>query len=77
MNKNLNRITKEDKKLFNNVYEKLQYFKLPLKINKNNIEKIENILKIDIGILSADENNNVFPTFASENNHKNDLDLFH
>ena len=77
LNKNPNRITKEDKKLFNNIYEKLKKFYFPLKINKNNIEKIEDILKINICILSADKNNNVFPTFTSENNHKNDLDLFY
>ena len=77
LNKNPNRITKEDKELFNNIYEKLKYFEFPLKINKSNIEKIEDILKINICILSADENNNVFPMCSSENNHKNDLDLFH
>ena len=77
LNKNPNRITKEDKKLFNNIYEKLQYFKFLLKINKNKIEKIENILKINICILSADENNNVFPMIISENAHENDLNLFY
>ena len=77
VNKNPNRITKEDKKLFNNIYEKLKYFEFPLKINKNNILKIENILGINICILSADENNNVIPMFSSENNHKNDLNLFY
>ena len=77
LNKNPNRLTKEDKKLFNNIYEKLKYFEFPLKINKNNIEKIEDILEINICILSADENDNVFPMFSSENNHKNDLNLFH
>ena len=77
VNKNPNRIRKEDKKLFNNIYEKLKYFEFPLKINKNNIEKIENILEINICILSADENNNVIPMFSSENNHKNDLNLFY
>ena len=77
VNKNPNRITKEDKKLFKNIYEKLKYFEFPLKINKNNIEKIENILEINICILSADENNNVIPMFSSENNHKNDLNLFY
>ena len=54
LNKNPNRITKKDKELFNNIYEKLKYFELPLKINKNNIEKIEDILKINICILSSD-----------------------
>ena len=77
LNKNPNRITKKDKELFNNIYEKLKYFEFPLKINKNNIEKIEDILEINICILSADENNNVFPMFSSENNHKNDLNLFY
>ena len=72
LNKNPNRIIKKDKELFNNIYEKLKYFEFPLKINKNNIEKIEDILEINICILSADENNNVFPMFSSENNHKND-----
>ena len=73
LNKNPNRITKSDKELFNNIYEKLKYFEFPLKINKNNIKKIEDILKINICILSSDENNNVLPMFSSENNHKNDL----
>ena len=77
VNKNPNRITKEDKELFNNIYEKLKYFEFPLKINKNNIVKIENILKINICILSSDENNNIIPMFSSENNHKNDLNLFY
>ena len=77
VNKNPNRITKEDKKLFNNIYEKLKYFEFPLKITKNNIVKIENILKINICILSSDENNNIIPMFSSENNHKNDLNLLY
>ena len=77
LNKNPNRITKSDKELFNNIYEKLKYFEFPLKINKNNIEKIENILEINICILLADKNNNVIPMFSSENNHKNNLNLFH
>ena len=41
LNKNPNRLTKKDKELFNNIYEKLKYFEFPLKINKNNIVKIE------------------------------------
>ena len=41
LNKNPNRITKSDKELFNNIYEKLKYFEFPLKINKNNIEKMK------------------------------------
>ena len=73
LNKNPDRITKSDKELSNNIYEKLKYFEFPLKINKNNIEKIEDILKINICIFSSDENNNVLPMFSSENNHKNDL----
>ena len=77
LNKNPNRITKKDKDLINNIYEKLKKFTFPLKINKNNIKKIENVLKIIICILSADENNNVFPMFALENNHKNDLNLLY
>ena len=77
VNKNPNRINKNDKDLFNNIYQKLKYFEFPLKINKNNIKKIENILEINICILSADENNNVIPMFSSENNHKNDINLFY
>ena len=77
LNKNPNRITKSDKELFNNIYEKLKYFEFPLKINKNNIEKIEDILEINICILSSDENNNVIPMFSSENNYKNDLNLLY
>ena len=77
LNKNPNRIIKEDKKLFNNIYEKLKYFEFPLKINKNNIVKIENILEINICILSNDENNNVIPMLISENNHKNDINLLY
>ena len=77
VNKNPNRITKSDKDLFNNIYEKLKYFDFPLKINKNNIKKIENISEINICILSADENNNVIPMFSSENNYKNDINLLY
>ena len=77
LDKNPNRINKKDKELFNNIYEKLKYFEFPLKINKNNIKKIENILEINICILSADKNNNVIPMFSSENNHKNDINLFY
>ena len=76
LNKNPNQITK-DKRLFNNIYEKFKKITIPLKINKNNTEKIEDILKINICILSTDKNNNVFPMFTSENNHKNDLNLFY
>ena len=77
VDKNQNRINKRDKELFNNIYQKLKYFEFPLKINKNNIKKIENILEINICILSSDENNNVIPMFSSENNHKNDINLFY
>ena len=77
LNKNPNRITKSDKELFNNIYEKLKCFEFPSKINKNNIEKIEDILEINICILSADKNNKVFPMFSSENYHKNNLNLFY
>ena len=77
VNKNPNRITKKDKDLFNNIYQKLNCFEFPLKINKNNITKIENILEVNICILSADENNNIIPMISSENNHKNDLNLFY
>ena len=41
LNKNPNRMTKKDKELFNNIYEKLKYFEFPLKINKNNIVKLK------------------------------------
>ena len=76
VNKNPNRINKRDKELFNNIYKKLKYFEFPLKINKNNIKKIEDILEVNICILSADKNNNVIPMFSSENNHKNYINLF-
>ena len=77
VNKNPNRLTKKDKELFNEIYKKLKFFEFPLKINKNNIVKIENILEINICILSSDENNNVIPMFSSENNHKNEINLFY
>ena len=41
LNKNPNRITKKDKELFNNIYEKLKYFKFPLKINKKMLKKLK------------------------------------
>ena len=44
---------------------------------KNNIKKIEDVLKINICILTADDNNNVYTMFTSENNHPNDLNLFY
>ena len=77
VDKNPNRLNKRDKELFNNIYQKLKYFDFPIKINKNNIKKIENILEINICILSADGNNDVVPMFSSENNHKNEINLFY
>ena len=74
--KDPNRIKLTDKKLFDEIYQKLINFKFPLEINKNNIKKIEDILKINICILTADDNNNVYTMFTSENDHKNDLNLF-
>ena len=77
LNKNPNRITTKDKKLFDEIKQKLVNFKFPLEINKNNIKKIENILKINICILTIDEKENIYPMFSSENNHKSDLNLFY
>ena len=51
-------------------------FQFPLKINKNKIKKIEDILKVNISILTSDEKNNIIPMFASESIYKNDLNLF-
>ena len=76
-NKNPNRITLKDKKLFNEIKQKLINYKFPLEINKNNIKKIEDILKIYICILASDEKENIYPMFTSENNHKSDLNLFY
>ena len=67
--KNPNRIKLTDKKLFDEIYQKLKDFKFPLEINKNNITKIEDILKINICILTADEKENIYPMFISENDH--------
>ena len=64
------------KQLFDEIKQKLN-FEFPLQINKTNIIKIENILKINICILTADEKENVYPMFSSENDHKNDLNLFY
>ena len=75
--KDPNRIKLTDKKLFDEIYQKLISFKFPLEINKNNIKKIEDILKINICILTADDNNNVYTMFTSENDHTNDLNLFY
>ena len=66
-----------DRKLFNEIKQKLINFKFPLEINKNNIKKIEDILNINICILTADDNNNVYTMFTSEYDHKNDLNLFY
>ena len=75
--KNRNRITSKDKKIFDELKQKLINLKFPLEINKTNIKKIEDILKINICILTADEKENIYPMFISENNHKNDLNLFY
>ena len=75
--KNPNRIKMIDKKLFDEIKQKLVNFKFPLEINKNNITKIEVTLKINICILTADEKENIYPMFSSENDHKNDLNLFY
>ena len=75
--KDPNRIKLTDKKLFYEIKQKLINFKFPLEINENNIKKIEDILKINIYILTADEKENVYPIFTSENNHKSDLNLFY
>ena len=75
--KDSNRIKLTDKKLFNEIKQKLINFNFPSKINKTNIKKIEDILKINSCILTADEKENVYPMFTSENNHKSDLNLFY
>ena len=75
--KNPNRIKIKDKKLFENIHKKLKDFKFPLEINKNNIKKIEDILKINIYILASDENDNMIPFFSSENIYEEDLNLFY
>ena len=62
-NKNPNRITTKDKKLFDEIKQKLINFKFPLETNINNIKKIEDILKINICILTADEKENIYPMF--------------
>ena len=76
-NKNPNRIASKDKKLFDELKQKLVNFKFPLEINKNNIKKIEDILKINICVLASDDKENIYTMFISENNHKNDLNLFY
>ena len=75
--KDPNRIKLTDKKLFDEIYKKLINFKFPLEINKTNIKKIEDILKINICILTADDKENVYTMFTSENDHKNYLNLFY
>ena len=75
--KNPNRIKMSDKKLFDGIKQKLVNFKFPLEINKNNIIKIEDILKINICVLTADDKENVCTMFTSENDHKKDLNLFY
>ena len=54
--KNPNRIKLSDKELFKEIHEKLKDFQFPLEINKNKIKKIEDILKVNITILTSDEN---------------------
>ena len=76
-NKNPNRIISKDKKLFDDIKQKLINLKFPLEINKTNIKKIEDILKINICILTANDKENIYPMSISENNHKNDLNLFY
>ena len=51
--KDQNRIKLIDKKLFDEIYQKLINLKFPLEINKYNIKKIEDILKINICILTV------------------------
>ena len=75
--KNPNRIKIDDKKLFTEIYEKSKNSKFPLEINKTNIKKIENILKINIYILASDENDNVIPMFSSENTYEENLNIFY
>ena len=75
--KNPNRIKIKDKKLFTEIYEKLKNFKFPLEINKTNIKKIEDILKINIYILASDENDNIISMFSSENTCEENLNLFY
>ena len=55
----------------------MKNFEFPLEVNKNNIKKIEDILKTNICILTADYMENVYIMFTSENGHKNDLNLFY
>ena len=75
--KDPNRIKLTDKKLFDEIYKKLINSKFPLEINKTNVKKIEEILKINICILTVDDKENVYTMFTSENDHKNDFNLFY
>ena len=75
--KNPNRIKLTNKKLFDEIKQKFINFKYPLEINKNNIKKIEDILKINICILTAEDKENVYTMITSENNHPDDLNLFY
>ena len=74
---NPNRIKLSDKKLFDEIYQKLKNFEFPLEVNKNYVKKIEDILKINICLLTADDKENVYTIFTSENDHKNALNLFY
>ena len=75
--KDPHRIKLTDKKLFDEIHQKLINFKFPFEIDKNNFKKIEDILKINICILTADDNNKVYTMLTLENNHPNDLNLFY
>ena len=55
----------------------MKIFQFPLDVNKNDTKKIEDILKINICILTANDKENVYKMFTSENDHKNDLNLFY
>ena len=68
--KDPNRIKLTDKKLFDEIKQKIVNFKFPLEINKTNFKKIEDILKINICILTADEKENFCTMFSSENDLK-------
>ena len=75
--KDPNRINLTDKKPFAEIKQKLINFKFPLEVNKTNIKTMEDFLKINICILTADDKENVYTMFTSENNHENDLNLFY
>ena len=55
--------------------KKLNDFQFPLEINKNKIKKIEDMLKVNITILTSDEKYDIFPMFVSENIYENELNL--